>query len=75
MIKEEIRSNDRGGDLDMLISRQIQREMTKWLFLGKPRYACKNQVPEPFLMDTPNGDMDHTKPLEGFEGLEMELKG
>ena len=59
----------------MLISRQIQREMTKWLFLEKLRYACKNQVPEPFLMHTPNGDIDHTKPLEGPGGLEMELKG
>ena len=59
----------------MLISGQIQREMTKWLFLEKLRYACKNQVPEPFLMDTPNGDMDHTKALERFGGLEMELQG
>ena len=75
-LKEEPRSwDDKGGDPEMLISRQIQREMTKWFFLEKPRYACKNQVPEPFLMDTPNRDMDHTKPVEGLGGLEMELKG
>ena len=44
-------------------------------FLEKPGYACKSQVPEPFFKDTQNGDMDHTKPLEGLGGLEMELKG
>ena len=52
----------------MLTSRQMQREMTKWLFVEKPRYACKTQVPEPFFMDTQNGDMLHRKPLEGLDG-------
>ena len=58
----------------MLICRRIQREMTKWLFLEKPTFACKNQVPGHFPLDTQNGDMDHTKPLGGLGGLEMELK-
>ena len=43
--------------------------------MEKLRLACKNQVPEHFLVETQNGDMDHTKPLEGLGGLEMELKG
>ena len=73
--KEEPRSSDgRGGDPDMLISQQIQEEMTKSLFMEKLRLACKNQVPGHFPMDTQNGDMDHTKPLGGFGGLEKELK-
>ena len=59
----------------MLVSRQIQREMTKSLFLENLSLACKNQVPGHFLVETQNGDMDHTKPLEGSGGLEMELKG
>ena len=59
----------------MLISRQIQGEMTKSLFLEKLRLACKNQVPGHFLVETKNGDIDHTKPLERLGGLEMELKG
>ena len=59
----------------MLISRQIHEEMTKSLFVEKPRYGCKNQVPSHFSMETQNGDMDHTKPLEGFGGLDMDMKG
>ena len=59
----------------MLISRQIQEEMTKSPFLEKLRLASKNQVPGHFSVETSNGDMDHTKPLEGSGGLEMELKG
>ena len=59
----------------MLISRQIQREMTKSLFVEKLRLARKNQVPGYFSVETYNGDKDHTKPLEGSGGLEMELKG
>ena len=52
--------------------------MTKSLFMEKLRLACKNQVPGHFLVETQNhlnGDMDHTKLLEGSGGLEMELKG
>ena len=59
----------------MLISQQIQGAMTKSLLIEKLRLACKNQVPGHFSVETPNGDMDHTKPLEGLGGLEMELKG
>ena len=59
----------------MLISRQIQREMTRSLFIEKLRLASKNQVPGHFLVETLNVDMDHAKPLEGLGGLEMELKG
>ena len=59
----------------MLISRQIQDEMTKSLFMEKLRLACKKQVPGHFLVETTNGDMDRTKPLEGLGGLEMEVKG
>ena len=58
----------------MLISRQIHREMTKWIFLEKLRLACKNQVPDHFSVEASNVDMGHTKPLEGSGGLEMELK-
>ena len=59
----------------MLISRQMQREMTKSLFLVKLRLACKNHVPGHVFMETSNVDMDHTKPLGGLGGLEMEMKG
>ena len=36
----------------MLISAQIQGEMTKSLFREKLRLAGKNQVPAPFFMET-----------------------
>ena len=49
--------------------------MTKSLFLEKLRLACKNLLPEPFFMETYNGDMGYTKPLGGLGGLEMEVKG
>ena len=39
------------------------------------RHACKHQVPAYFLMATQNGDMDHTEPLRGPEGLDMEMIG
>ena len=59
----------------MLISEQIQGEMTKSLFMEKLRLACTNQVPGHFLVETYKVDMAHMKPLKGSGGLEMELKG
>ena len=44
--------NNRVGYPDVLISLQIQGEMTKSLFMEKLRLACKNQVPGHFSVET-----------------------